>query len=206
MSTTVEASSRSSAHCNVFDALHAVDTCTPPAASQLYLHRPDGDGDGDTDLVLGRNGASASVGGGGGGSRGGLGSPWEGLASFLFGDDWCERERHPARSTANDDDGADGGGDRVGGATTVANGGAAVGEDGASSCTAAVTGAGSGGGGWNVPHYDSIEPFPQRSFRTGRRRVFFHELGKEEEACRGNMMGAGNGEGGGGGGGKLGAA
>ena len=44
------------------------------------------------------------------------------------------------------------------------------------------------------------------SFRTGRRRVFFHELGKEEEACRGNMMGAGNGEGGGGGGGKLGAA
>jgi len=110
------------------------------------------------------------------------------------------------RSTANDDDGADGGGGRVGGATTVANGGEAVGEDGASSSTAAVTGAGSVGGGWNVSHYDSIKPFPQRSFRTGRRRVFFLELGKEEEACCGNVMGAGNGEGGGGGGGKLGAA
>ena len=71
----------------------------------------------------------------------GLGLPWEGLASFLFRDDWCERERHPARSMANDDDGADGGGGRVGGATTVANGGEAVGDDGASLSTVAVTGA-----------------------------------------------------------------
>ena len=62
------------------------------------------DEDSDTNRIMGtstnnnRNRGSYSIHNGGGG----LGSSWEGLASFLFGDDWCNHQKlHPKPRLAN---------------------------------------------------------------------------------------------------------
>mmetsp|Transcript_17829 Transcript_17829/g.21315 ORF Transcript_17829/g.21315 Transcript_17829/m.21315 type:complete len:634 (+) Transcript_17829:153-2054(+) len=175
MSATVEASSRSSAHCNVFDALHAVDACTPAAAYQLHLHKPLVEDDG-TSIMRSTAPTNSKI----NGTSGGLGSPWEGLASFLFGDDWCDNTRSPPSLslTVNNNNNS-----------IQSNGCGVLPNDGNGINPNSIPTQGTGGG-WNVPHYDTIEPYPQRSRRTRQRRIFFHDLGKEEEACRSSGGGA----------------
>jgi len=169
MSANVEASSRSSAHCNVFDALHAVEACTPAAAYQLHLHKPLVEDD-STSIMRSTAPANSNL----NGTSGGLGSPWEGLASFLFGDDWCDNLRSPPSLslTVNNNN------------NSIQSNGCGVLPNDGNGTNPNNTATQSIGGGWNVPHYDTIEPYPQRSRRTRQRRIFFHDLGKEEEACR----------------------
>ena len=92
---------------------------------------------------------------------GGLGSPWEGLASFLLGDDWCNhQELHPKPRLANDK------------LATISNANGFANPNGSTAANGKTN-----SGKWNVPRYDSIGPLPQRSFRKGnRKRTFFHGL------------------------------
>lgn len=72
MSHSVEASGRSSAHCNVWDAIQAIELCTSPAVARVHL-------DGSADETT-RNGSSSST------------NPqsWKSLASFMFGPKWIQ--------------------------------------------------------------------------------------------------------------------
>lgn len=77
ISNNVELSGRSSAHVNVYDVLAAIEECTCPAAEQLassVSSAPNAVINGNINRETSQNY-----------SNGG----WEGLASFLFGPDWC---------------------------------------------------------------------------------------------------------------------
>mmetsp|Transcript_15897 Transcript_15897/g.22649 ORF Transcript_15897/g.22649 Transcript_15897/m.22649 type:complete len:710 (+) Transcript_15897:283-2412(+) len=99
MATTVEKSKRTSVHCNVLDAIHAVEVCTSPAAHQFLMSSSNEDFNPaqasttattvtKTALTPMNNGSMIN-----GGMMPSLGNlsqarEWESLACFLFGNDW----------------------------------------------------------------------------------------------------------------------
>jgi len=100
LAKSVQASNRTSAHCNVLDAFHAVEACTSPAVYQLVMTDENDDYEGkstENDVArgfLGRQNLSSI-------QQCGMTSKiststteidrgWEGLACFLFGNDWLD--------------------------------------------------------------------------------------------------------------------
>ena len=67
MASSVQSSSRTSAHCNVLDAIHAMEVCTSPAVHQVYFA-----GESNSSQEEANNNINH----------------WKGLANFLFGSKW----------------------------------------------------------------------------------------------------------------------
>jgi len=91
VSSNVEASGRSSAHSNAYDALNAIADCTAPAATQLGRNPSSSVPSSEMQMQIGQqrqqpNDDDNTNDGGKMGTSQERG--WEGLASFLFGQDW----------------------------------------------------------------------------------------------------------------------
>ncbi|KAL7569930.1 hypothetical protein ACA910_008591 [Epithemia clementina (nom. ined.)] len=182
----VEASGRSSAHCNILDCLRAVEQCTVPAVQRVHmdalLHDNDVNSSNNPAAIVTNNGNNNNNGSDGNtlDSRiGGSGSAfrmdpteimsWKGLAAFCFGPDWAKPIVSSDETTTTN------------GATMVENG-----NNGAAAAMAAAsreqnlgggkvgpTGDGGGpdpmmmamsnmmsGQGWHAPFPDEIPAFP----------------------------------------------
>lgn len=82
IATHVESSGRSSAHSNAYDALNSVDFCTAPAAEQMNSSPSALPASFSEQVPLPDDVRIKQL------IEKGFGGSWEGLAKFLFGDDW----------------------------------------------------------------------------------------------------------------------
>ena len=168
----VEASGRSSAHCNILDCLRAVEQCTSQAVQRVHmdallnsqgttlLHDTTDPSHNNSNSNNNRNNASSM----GGNSNAFRMDPtevmsWKGLAAFCFGPEWhkpivdqTEKEETKDGSSSDDKEQEIPGGGKVGPSLTTVEGGPSP------IMTAMETML--GGQGWHAPFPDEIPAFP----------------------------------------------
>ena len=164
----VEASGRSSAHCNILDCLRAVEQCTVPAVQRVHMDvllNSDGSDDNNnpnnTPVVTNSNNTNS----GDSSNNAFRMDPtevmsWKGLAAFCFGPSWDKPMKDEEQAGGTDADAENGtrehppgGGGKVGPSSLSADGGP-------DSMMMTALGGMLGGQGWHAPFPDEIVAFP----------------------------------------------
>lgn len=161
----VEASGRSSAHCNILDCLRAVEQCTVPAVQRVHmdvlLNADDNHDPNNPSIVTNSNNTNS-----GDSSNSTFRMDptetmsWKGLATFCFGPNWNKPMKDDEKADGTDVDPENGtrehptgGGGKVGPSSLSADGGP-------DSMMMAALGGMLGGQGWHAPFPDEIVAFP----------------------------------------------